>query len=121
MRPPPRVWWDGADLWVLAPPPCIEGQGRSTLPVRSRTSADEVPAGAVELLPVRPAAGLEDDRVIASVVLEQRRRAPRWLRRLVCLAQGHNLIGVELPDGWSQQICRTCDEQVQAHAPRGAR
>lgn len=48
------------------------------------------------------------------------------MRRLVCLLQGHNLIGVKLPDlhgadGWSWQTCRTCGEQVRGHIPRSRR
>lgn len=37
-----------------------------------------------------------------------------WLKKLICLAQGHNLIGVDLPEGWSWQICRTCGDEIRA-------
>jgi len=37
-----------------------------------------------------------------------------WWRRLVCWAQGHNLIGVDLPVSCSWQTCRTCGERVHA-------
>lgn len=36
------------------------------------------------------------------------------LRRVACGMQGHDLVGVELPQGWSQQRCRTCGELVDA-------
>jgi hypothetical protein len=36
------------------------------------------------------------------------------LRRLVCWAQGHNLVGVDLPLGWSRQMCATCGREVDA-------
>jgi len=39
----------------------------------------------------------------------------------VCLAQGHNLVGVALPVGWSWQICRMCGQPIRGfrRADRG--
>jgi len=122
VRPPPRIWWDGEDFLVLAPPPRIDSRGRSTMPSAYPVDAVEDLASyggpMVELVPVQPVPGLDDGQVIASVEITMpRRRAPRWWRRLVCLAQGHNLIGVDLPEGWSVQACRTCDAQVHGYRP----
>jgi hypothetical protein len=36
------------------------------------------------------------------------------LRRVVCWAQGHNLVGIDLPPGWSEQRCKTCGQLVGA-------
>jgi hypothetical protein len=38
----------------------------------------------------------------------------RALTPLICWAQGHNLVGVDLPTGWSQQRCLTCGRMVEA-------
>lgn len=35
-------------------------------------------------------------------------------RRLVCWVQGHNLIGVNLPAGWSKATCRMCGREIDA-------
>lgn len=41
-------------------------------------------------------------------------RLPSWLARAVCFLQGHNLIGMDLPVGWSVQTCRTCGRPTEA-------
>lgn len=38
---------------------------------------------------------------------------PRWLARLVCWAQGHNLVGMTMPPGRSWQECRTCGKWIE--------
>lgn len=41
-----------------------------------------------------------------------RRVATRVVPEVICWAQGHNLAGIDLPEGWSQQTCRTCGQPV---------
>jgi hypothetical protein len=44
-------------------------------------------------------------------------RPARWWQKLICWTQGHNLIGVELPEGYSWQTCRTCGQPIEGYRP----
>lgn len=46
-------------------------------------------------------------------------RPARWWQKLICWAQGHNLVGVDLPEGWSWQTCRTCGQPVEGFRRSG--
>ncbi len=35
--------------------------------------------------------------------------------RVLCFLTGHNLIGADLPRGWSRQPCTTCGLSVDAY------